>query len=267
MASKSARFWAEKCLKADGTMRSWLDLPGHAVVDGAAGVDVMLWTSSLLLLHHLESQPRSWEGVRVLEMSGGTGHLAVGMARLGASVISTECSLKHSSTALDALKTWSAHLLRERPDGGTARADGSHSAGASGGTLAFQTLDWGDQDGLPSYDEAAAVGGFPDVILLSELVALGEELQAQLLATLKRLLGPRTVVYSIFCERPFSMGFLWMLSEDESFEVETLELDGDERLGLNDEEIVYLHKITRPRAVEIPYGAASREATTRAETS
>ena len=45
------------------------------------------------------------------------------------------------------------------------------------------------------YDYAA------DVILLSELVALGTELQRELLATLKRLLGPHTVAYSVFCDR------------------------------------------------------------------
>ena len=76
-----------------------------------------------------------------------------------------------------------------------------------------------------------------------------------------RLLGPRTVCYSIFCERPFSQGFLWLLSEDESFIVEPIDLgrtdaDGafdDGRLGLAEEEIVFCHRITRPSGLARPW--------------
>ena len=69
----------------NGVMRPWVDLDGQAVANGrSCSMDVMLWTASLLLLHYLEHADVDWTGTRLLELSAGTGHLAVGMARLGA---------------------------------------------------------------------------------------------------------------------------------------------------------------------------------------
>ena len=206
-------------------MRAWVDLEGHACVDGhECGIDVILWTASLLLLHYL-SALQDWSGVRLLELSAGAGHLAVGMARLGCHVTATECSPKHGLHAFEAMQRWSAYLLAQSPP--------------RTGSLSLEQLDWGAEDNL---DESAA--SRYDVILLSELVALGEELQAHLFETFQRLLGPSTVAYSIACERgEFSLGFLLLLASDDSILVEQIELP--DRLGLHEDEIVYCHKITR----------------------
>ena len=162
--------WAADC-SADGSMRTWVDMEGHAHVDGhTIGCDVMLWTASLVLLRWLEREsgidwstgPRidgTRAPLRVLELSAGAGHLAVGLARLGAHVTASECSEEHDKHAWRALNAWVPFLLRTNP-------------GARGGTLATRLLNWGAEDGLT----AAALEEF-DVLVLSELVALGEDLQ------------------------------------------------------------------------------------------
>ena len=84
-----------------------------------------------------------------------------------------------------------------------------------------------------------------DVLILSELTALGEDLQAQLLKTVCRLLGPSTVAYSIFGDHgAFCQGFNWLLTWDPSFEIEELEVR--DRLGTHEDETLYMYKITRP---------------------
>ena len=84
-----------------------------------------------------------------------------------------------------------------------------------------------------------------DVLILSELTALGEDLQAQLLKTVCRLLGPSTVAYSIFGDHgAFCQGFNWLLTWDPSFEIEELEVL--DRLGTHEDETLYMYKITRP---------------------
>ena len=225
----SAREWASEC-SVNGVMRPWVDLDGQAVANGrSCSMDVMLWTASLLLLHYLEHADVDWTGTRLLELSAGTGHLAVGMARLGADVTATECSPKHGARAFEVLELWTARLL-------------SDSRQPVAGTLRTKVLDWGAEDGL---DEDAASNEGYDVILLSELVGLGEELQAELLKTFRRLLGPNTVAYSIAVDRgAFSLGFLWLLAwHPDEFLVEELQLS--DRLGLDEDEVVFFHQITR----------------------
>ena len=226
----SAREWASQCA-VNGVMRPWVDLDGQAVANGrSCSMDVMLWTASLLLLHYLEHADVDWTGTRLLELSAGTGHLAVGMARLGADVTATECSPKHGARAFEVLELWTARLL----------SDSRHQPVA--GTLRTKVLDWGAEDGL---EEDAASNEHYDVILLSELVGLGEELQAELLKTFRRLLGPNTVAYSIAVDRgAFSLGFLWLLAwHPDEFLVEELQLS--DRLGLDEDEVVFFHQITR----------------------
>ena len=129
------------------------------------------------------------------------------------------------STAVEALggtvggRLWTARLLSDSPVAGTLRT---------------KVLDWGAEDGL---DEDAASNECYDVILLSELVGLGEELQAELLKTFRRLLGPNTVAYSIAVDRgAFSLGFLWLLAwHPDEFLVEELQLS--DRLGLDEDEV------------------------------
>ena len=132
--------WAAE-FSVDGSMRSWIDLSGPC--------DGMLWTASLVLLRHLEltKPPGWWRGRRVLECRSGTGHLAVGLARLGAHVVATESAESHNGALASGYQTmtmWTTKLLAERPGGGEpfAPADDAHidtgalSAGSSGGTVA-----------------------------------------------------------------------------------------------------------------------------------
>ena len=51
------------------------------------------------------------------------------------------------------------------------------------------------------------------------------------------------VCYSIFVDRPFSLGFLVMLDDDGTFDVE--EIEPKQAFDMNDDEIVYAHMITR----------------------
>ena len=93
--------WADACKRADGTMRAWIE-------DEADESIPMLWTASLLLLRHLEAAHPAdyWRGRRVLEFGSGAGHLAVGLARLGAHVVATESG--ECSTALGQCSTFGA---------------------------------------------------------------------------------------------------------------------------------------------------------------
>ena len=246
-----ARAWADAC-SVDGSMRCWIDLDGHGSVGhhsfNAKGtkaldrIEVMLWTASLVLLHHLERRV-AWRGVRVLDVSAGTGHLAVGLARLGAHVTATACSPAHDLHAMRALELWVPFLLRQRQDGAAASEAPPYDAGSLGGRVALRQLDWGDDDGGGATEEEA--GREFDVVLLSELTCLGEELQPLLVKTLCRILGPSTVAYSILGDHgAFSLGFNWLLSWDSSFVVEELPID--DRLGMREDETLYMYRITRP---------------------
>ena len=136
--------WAAQ-FSVDGSMRSWIDLTGPC--------DGMLWTASLVLLRHLEmtKPPGWWRGRRVLECSSGTGHLAVGLARLGAHVVATESAESHNgalSSGYQTMTSWTQQLLAEDPGGGEAtnvvqhaHIDGSTlTAGSNGGTVAVRIV-------------------------------------------------------------------------------------------------------------------------------
>lgn len=238
--------WAAACT-VDGSMRTWVDMEGHACVVGhRIGCDVMLWTVSLVLLRFFERSHMDWctgrrlqsgarAPLRVLELSAGAGHLAVGLARLGAQVTATECSEEHDANAWRALNAWVPFLLRADPGGGAGPQP--YQAGVRGGSVCTRLVNWGPNDGM---SESAA--DF-DVLVLSELVALGDELQALLVDTLGRLLRPGMIAYSIFVDRPFSLNFMWLLAWDESFVVERLEVD--ERLAIPTDEEIHLYRITR----------------------
>ena len=81
-----------------------------------------------------------------------------------------------------------------------------------------------------------------DVVVLSELY-YDIEMHEVLLHTLRSVLPPGVVAYSIFCDRPFSMGFLAMLDDDGSFEVEPIE--PKELFSLHEDEELLAHRITR----------------------
>lgn len=78
----------------------------------------------------------------MLELGAGTGHLAVGLARLGAHVVATEGPGKN----LAALQSWSTQLLREGPGGGLPLSSHHSRLGtgtALGGSLEVRELWWG----------------------------------------------------------------------------------------------------------------------------
>ena len=73
------------------------------------------------------------------------------------------------------------------------------------------------------------------------------DLHEALLQTLRNVLTPGMVCYSIFCDRPFSLGFLEMLDSDGSFEVEAIE--PEETFQMEEDDIIYTHVITRRKAI------------------
>jgi len=220
--------WAQAC-QANGKMRAWIEMPGSG----------MLWTASLILLRHLEvGAGVDWRGKRVLEVGSGCGHLATGLARLGAHVTATESAEeKIAGDGFVHMQRFIQGLLAERPGGGVpADAPGQSGAltagtgpdGAShGGTVRFRKLHWGLDD-LPPADWS----GF-DVVILSELYFF-TELHEALLGVLRHVLAPGMVAYSLFVDRPFSLGFLAMLDDDKSFEMNTVsaESSANPPLGL-----------------------------------
>ena len=232
-ATSGALSWARECRMSNGRMRSWIDLT-------AAGCDGMLWTACLILLRHLETEKPAgwWRGRRVLELGSGTGHLAVGLARLGASVVATESAefdIDGGQAGFDSMVKWTTHLL--------ASSTGLDGASVGGGSVAFRKLHWGLDDLPPNRWD-----GF-DVVLLSELY-FDPDLHEALLQTLVHVLAPGMVAYSIFCDRPFSLGFLAMLDDEGSFETEVIDLK--ETLDLDDDEILYAHVITRRLRADVP---------------
>ena len=167
----------------------------------------------------------------------GSGHLAVGMARLGAHVTATACSPEYDQSAWRALSLWVPHLMQQpsTPIG----KEPIHTGDPMGGSVKLRVLNWGEH-AITLPDEG--LGEF-DVVLLSELTCLGEELQVKLLKTLYRVLGPSTVAYSICGDHgAFSLGLLWLISNDPSFVVE--DIDVIDRLSLEEDETLYMHKIT-----------------------
>ena len=248
--------WAAD-FNVNGSMRSWIDLDP----DLAGGCEGMLWTASLVLLRHLETTKPDgwWRGRRVLECSSGTGHLAVGLARLGAHVVATESAESHNgalSSGFQTMTAWTSKLLLERPGGGQALtgaalsdwqalhrqaempcdADLPLSAGSSGGTVQFRKLHWGLDDMAPR-----AWDGF-ELLILSELY-FDPDLHEALLGTLTRILQPGMTCFSIFVDRPFSLGFLVMLEDEGSFEVEELAID--QTFGMQEDDVIYAHVIKR----------------------
>ena len=65
-------------------------------------------------------------------------------------------------------------------------------------------------------------------------------LMQPLLQTLQRILLPGMVAYSIFCDRPFSCGFLIMLDDDGSFDVQEVEPEEIPGCKMCEDEIVYM---------------------------
>jgi len=162
-----------------------------------------------------------WKGKRVLELGAGSGHLAVGLANLGAAVVATESAESELPTSgFDQMVAWTTHLQ------GTRAAEGG---------VKFRSLHWSAEV------DPAAWRGF-DVVILSELY-YDPDLHEVLLQTLRSVLHPGMRAFSVFCDRPFSLGFLAMLDDDGTFG--STPLEPDELFSLHEDEILYMHEITR----------------------
>lgn len=162
-------------------------------IEGKGSCGFLLWTTSLVLLRELEVRHATdgfWRGKKVLELGAGMGHMAVGLARMGAHVTATEGQVSGKLTA------WTTKLLKERDGGGLpvpSMADGLprlSAGGDLGGTLATTALWWGaETDGL-SDDFSEQF----DVVILAEL-AYDDDCHAALVETLGRALRPGAVAY------------------------------------------------------------------------
>ena len=112
-----------------------------------------------------------------------------------------------------------------------------HACRLSGALHAqFRKLHWGLDDLTPG-----AWDGF-EILILSELY-FDPDLHEALLGTLTRILQPGMVCYSIFVDRPFSLGFLVMLDDEGSFDVEEIALK--QTFGMQEDDVIYAHVITR----------------------
>jgi len=184
-----------------------------------------IWHASLVLLHYLQKpkQAQALKGARVLELGSGLGHCGHGLARLGAHITCTE-----QAKCVPTLESTLKKLDREQGP-----------ATENGGSLRVVELSWGEEGWASS---ALATEEQPfDFIISAELVFL-EELHELLLWTFLKAMGPETVVYSVFVNRPFSWMFFAKLHDLDKFEVEQLEEERDfDACGLEE---CHMHRVT-----------------------
>ncbi|KAL1526640.1 hypothetical protein AB1Y20_015344 [Prymnesium parvum] len=220
-----ARRWRAQ-LSSGAELRQLYELKTADQVEG------IIWPACLVLLHHLEQM--DWRGKRVLELGAGTGHLAVGLARLGAHVTATEGPGKGFAS----LKAWAAQLLSEEPGGGLPLDTDNTRLGTGnslGGSVDIRELWWGSEFSLHSE------GDF-DVIIMSELT-YDVDCHDALLQTLQSALKPGKVAWQIFVDRPFSLGFMMLLA-DAGFDV--TQIEPKDTLGFDSECELHMHCIHAP---------------------
>jgi len=254
--------WARQCLRPDGTMRCWVEM--DELFPSAPPTVLHLWTVSLLLLRYLETDRDCgrWRGQRVLELGSGAGHLAVGLARLGAHVDATESAEINGGECYADMQRYTRMLLAERDGGGeevpeVAGVPRWSAGGGSDGSIGFRKLHWGLDD---ASDPASWLGY--DTLVLADLL-YDEDAHEALLSTLCRILPCGAVAYSAFVDRPYSLQFMAMLDDDGSFKVE--QIDMSERLALREDEVVFAHRITRrPHTQTAPQPASQTAVATSA---
>lgn len=193
--------------------------------------DVYIWTASLVLLNHLRSDPQvSIRGKRVLELGSGLGHLAVGLASLGAHVTATELS----GPVLHRLE----ESVQAQVDLSTAR-----SGEALLGSIECLPCSWGregyNDSPLSSLDRQPF-----DIIIMAESI-YKESLYEPLLETLTLVTATRGgtwkgSVWAAMVPRPFAYLFFAHLHDLQLFDV--TEVTPMSLLGV--EEVV-MHQITR----------------------
>lgn len=183
-SSQAARAMAasdEKLTRAQMIMKDTTDTDGELpdlrdLPDGGT-----LWKASLVLLHFLEKELEGrLEGMSVLELGSGSGHLGIELWRLGADVTCTE------RVAQDTLKKLSD------------RIEGAKAAKPQANTIRAVELEWGEDEYQRSPLSKEAFDF--DYIIMSELV-YDQDSHDELVATLQKVCTQKTIVYSIFCDR------------------------------------------------------------------
>ena len=156
----------------------------------SCSMDVMLWTASLLL--YTISSTQMWTGRARAARSSVLVRATSPSAWQGWVRTSTATNaLPSGARAFEVLELWTAQLLEE----------------ISQWPEHFRTKVLDKLTKMGSKRMRRATGHY-DVILLSELVGLGEELRAELLQTFRRLLGPNTVASPLAVDHDaFPWGF------------------------------------------------------------
>ncbi len=180
-------------------------------------------------MHYLEKKSgEQLAGKRVLELGSGAGHLGIALATIGCHVTCTE---RVEMGTLD--------RLTKRIDMNRKKLEESHR---SFGTMHAFELEWGE-DGFKRSEVAKEVEstGY-DMVVMSELV-YDEATHDLLVDTLKYVCTPKTVIYSIFCDRPFSFMFFVKLHDAGLFEVHQIPDADVDLLGMQPDAKVCMHKI------------------------
>ncbi|KAG1680411.1 hypothetical protein FOA52_015502 [Chlamydomonas sp. UWO 241] len=190
--------------------------------DFEEGSPVVIWNASLVLLHHLIEREGALKGKRVLELGSGLGHLAVGLARVGAHVTCSELP----SLMPDLNRSIELQLAEL----GEAQPVGSIEA---------VELEWGEEGFARS--PLAAAGAQPfDVIISAELVYSTQH-HDKLIWTIGRFSHPSVVIWSVLLDRPFSFAFFGALHDVGRYEVE--DVPDFDALGM-EKELLAMHRIT-----------------------
>mmetsp|Transcript_43692 Transcript_43692/g.138135 ORF Transcript_43692/g.138135 Transcript_43692/m.138135 type:complete len:204 (-) Transcript_43692:117-728(-) len=182
-----------------------------------------LWKASLVLLEFLDKKEKgNFKGKKLLELGAGEGVLAEALSKMGAKVTATERG--GGGGCLDRLKM---------------KADMACAAGLS---MKAVELEWGER-GWELSELKSHVETF-DYVILSELF-YDQESHEDLLWTLLRVTVPGSIVYSVFCDRPFSFMFFALLHDTGEFDVEEIPEAEVDKLGMSEEAQIHLHKIVR----------------------
>lgn len=216
--------------------------------------DGMLWNASLELLNLIKRElGDKLKDKRVLELGSGLGHLGLGLAELGANVTLTE-----HPAIVDRLKKRVDEYKASHPEA-KARAI---------------ELEWGEEGWERS--PASTENVDYDILISAELLGMRVELiQEQqmcissrvqlvqhanlhvnagvvdyhdaLLWTMEKLAHPNLVVYSVFCDRPFSYMFFAKLADTHKFNVRPIEFTRHQKGpdgGDDDDAGINMHVIT-----------------------
>ena len=178
----------------------------------------ILWKASLVLLYFLERKV-DLRGKKVLEISSGEGHLAWALQQCGAHVTATE----HGGQEVE-------KLMRN--------VESRKGEEDNRGSIRVVPLTWG----VDAWDKSplAAEEADYDYIVMSELV-FETDLHDELLWSMRRLCSPKTVVYHIFLDRPFSFMFFAKVDDTHEFEVEAVAEEDMDRSFLPPDACVHMH--------------------------